>query len=52
VTTELEAVKAAIDQLDRDDREKLRPWMLAVFHADGNFSRPFHSRRAQESGLE
>jgi hypothetical protein len=44
-------VKVAIELLDREDRTKLRPWLLAVFDVDGKFSRPFHDKRARAEGL-
>lgn len=31
----LEAVKALIDRLDREDRAMLRPWILARYEVDG-----------------
>jgi hypothetical protein len=49
---DLEAVKAAIDQLNRKDRAALRPWVLAVFDVDGKFAPPFHDKRAREEGRE
>lgn len=33
---ELAAIKAAIEQLPREDRANLRPWMLAHYDEDGN----------------
>jgi hypothetical protein len=49
---QLERVKQLIETLPREDRAKLRPWVLAVFDVSGNFSQPFHAKRARVEGLE
>lgn len=42
VASDLVAVKAAIDLLEREDRATLRPWMLAHFDESGDPVRRVH----------
>jgi hypothetical protein len=47
----LDEVKAAIERLNREDRAKLRPWVLAVFDVEGKFSRALPRQALPRRGL-
>jgi hypothetical protein len=51
VGARLEMIKELVDQLQREVRAALRPWVLAVFDSEGRFSEPRHAQRARDEGL-
>jgi hypothetical protein len=50
-TPDVAIVKHLIDQLDREDRAALRPWVLAVFDECGWLTEPRQAQRARDKGL-